>query len=142
MKKLVIIKIIFLIVFFCNFTNVYAYDFDGNYKGKSKNGIIQLHVYNNQISKVIVKCSDIKCNMSKDVKTLIYNHGTALITELKPLPDNNNSIAYTTLIITPTNDPNKIQAVLVGYRKNLKTNENNLKYEAEFSSSEILTKIL
>ena len=38
------------------------------------------------------------------------------------------------------NIPDKIQAVLVGYRKYVNPTKNDLKYTAEFTVSEILTR--
>ncbi len=122
-------------------TNVYAYNFSGTYAGNSKTGIINLQIENNQVEDVFVKCSNPDCNLRPATKSLFLNYGGALISELKPFGDEKLSTAYTTLILTPTNNPNKIQSVLVGYRAYVKPTEKDIKYKAEYSLTEILTKI-
>lgn len=119
-------------------TKVYGYDFSGTYNGK--NNIIKLQISNNQVQKVYAKCSEPDCDMNNSTKSLLLNHETTLVTELKTLEDNKKSIAYTTLILTPTNSHDKIQAVLVGYRMYFNPTKNDLKSKVEFTTSEILTR--
>lgn len=115
--------------------NLYAYDFSGVYSGKKN--IIKLKVNNNQVQEVYVKCSKTNCDMDNSTKSLLMNHGTTLVTELKPLGDD-KSIAYTTLILTPTNNHDQIQAALIGYRDYLDPIKNDPKYKVEFTTVETL----
>ena len=120
---------------------VAAYDFSGTYIGNTKNGIIKLKIQDNQLQDVFVRCAQPECEQTGSAKTLLLNNQTALVSELKPFGDAKSSIAYTTLVLTPTNNAKQIQAVLVGYRHYANPREMDLKTNVEFSLTEILSKL-
>lgn len=122
--------------------NSYAYDFNGVYNSTSRSGIIKLQISGNQVQDVVAKCSIPDCNLGPAAKTILLNNDTTLVAELKPLGDSQKSIAYTTLVLTPTSKPNQVQAVLVGYRAYFNLTKKDLEYKAEFNSKQILTKAI
>jgi hypothetical protein len=63
-----------------------------------------------------------------------------MIIELKPLEsDDKTSTLYSTIVLTPTNIPNKIQAYLISYRQFANQTESN-GYNSASSATVILTK--
>ncbi len=115
----------------------YAYDFSGTYIGHGK-GITKLEIKGNVVH-ADGKCSPTRCDWTGD-KVSLLQAGTTMVVELEPLSyEKNQTTLYTTLVLTPTAQANKIQVVLVSYRKS--TQASAAGYSPSSSITEILTKV-
>lgn len=118
--------------------SIYAYDFNGKYTGTGK-GLIELEISSKQVH-AIAKCSPVNCDWTTN-KISTQNNGNTMIVELKPLEsdDKTSSTLYSTIVLTPTNIANKIQAYLISYRQFANQTESN-GYNSASSATVVLTK--
>ena len=117
--------------------SIYAYDFNGNYTGTGK-GLIGIEINSKQVH-AIARCSPANCDW-KTNKISTLNNGNTMIVELKPLESNDKtSTLYSTIVLTPTNIPNKIQASLISYRQFASQTEST-DYNSASSATVVLTK--
>ncbi len=117
--------------------SIYAFDFNGKYIGTG-NAIIELNISSNKVH-AVAKCLPVNCDWTTN-KISIINNGNTMVVELNPLENQDKSnILYTTMLLTPTGMANKIQVVLVSYRKFFYQTESS-DYNSTSSAVTVLTK--
>ena len=117
--------------------SIHAYDFNGKYTGTGKS-LIEIKISPKQVH-AIAKCSPVNCDWRTN-KISTINNGNTMIIELKPLEsDDKTSTLYSTIVLTPTNIPNKIQASLISYRQFASQTEST-DYNSASSATVVLTK--